>query len=164
MSFNSALIKHFDALRRHSLWRWLVAPLVVLLFVVAPIYDERFPVITEFHVTAATLVPGRGGEGMVGELRIDGVMDKSDRWCTVEEFIAVIERRGEPKVLSEIFEQTPDGMRPMRVIIRPPGRQSFGPWFVPLPRAAVAVDIFTRHKCWPAIPTLRYMPVWRRGS
>ena len=138
--------------RVHRLaWRWILFPAFGLAFVAVPIYDANFPVVTEWRVTDAQIV--------LGDLRVFGIMTKSEyrRHCKTDEFYAIVERRGLPKMIVEVKTDK------TKIHTRPAGRQAFGPWFIDLPPAAMAVDIFTRHKCWPFLNTDRVLPVWRRG-
>ena len=146
----------------HPAARFALMPLMAVLLLLTPIYDQRVPVLKDFHVTSVRHTP----EGF----ELWGWMEKQ-RNCPIEEFHAVVYfSDGSPRRPIRIrtpAEPGPDErIAVQRLLSRQTGKSAFGPWFSPITDSTnvVAIHIYTGHDCWRYRLTEREMPIWRYGS
>lgn len=139
----------------HPASRFVLVPVMCALLLLTPVYDEMRPVLKSFNVTEIKWV--------LGGLEVWGVMEKQ-RKCSIEEFYAIVEFRGDRPREPRIIETPADTEGKRRLISRLTGKSAFGPWLIHVPSSAIAVDVYTAHNCWWYRLTERRMPIWRRGS
>lgn len=139
----------------HPAVRFALMPLMAVLLLLTPIYDQWRPVYKAMHVTSVKWVPGG--------LELWGVIDKQ-RSCPIVQRHAVLYFRGDgvrrPAVIQGQNMMTPEG----KLLSRFLGKSAFGPWFVPAQSDVIAASIYTTHDCWWFRLTEYEQPVWRRGS
>lgn len=116
-------------------WVLILGP-AVFVTSIGPWLDSKFPVANPFVV-----LQYKHDNGL---LVLSGMMNKQRERCKPIELFAIVRVPGSlPSVVDISFlERKVD-----RLVSRPAGEQTWGPWLIPVPADATEVTLHTLHSC-----------------